>query len=59
ANARQELEELNGEYFTRKLRDKRFDGIVRKAIATGKPLSVADVERIAGRYIRPNAEASG
>ncbi|RDC59783.1 hypothetical protein HME9302_00978 [Alteripontixanthobacter maritimus] len=50
ANARQELEELNGEYFTRKLRDKRFDGIVRKAIATGKPLSVADVERIAGRY---------
>lgn len=49
-NARRELVELNGAYFERKLRDRRFDGIVRRAIADGKPLSQVDVERIAGRY---------
>lgn len=50
ANARRELETLDGNYFTRTLRDKRFDGIVRKAIAADKALSVADIDRIAGRY---------
>jgi hypothetical protein len=32
------------------LRDKRFDGIVRKAIADGKPLASADIDRITARY---------
>jgi hypothetical protein len=50
ANARQELTDLDAAYFTRKLRDRRFDGIVRKAIKDGKPLSQMDMDRIAGRY---------
>lgn len=50
ANARRELESLDGNYFTRTLRDKRFDGIVRKAIAADKALSAADIDRISGRY---------
>jgi len=38
------------EYFSRKRRDKRLDGIVRRAIAAGKPVSAADIEKITGRY---------
>lgn len=37
-------------YFTRTLRDKRFDGIVKRAMAAGKPVSAADIEKLAGRY---------
>jgi hypothetical protein len=50
ANARAQLANLDAAYFTRTLRDRRFDGIVRRAIADGKALSVADVDRIAARY---------
>ena len=50
ANARGELETLDAGYFSRTLRDRRFDGIVRKAIADGKSLAQADVDRIAARY---------
>lgn len=50
SNARRQLEELDSGYFTRELRDRRFDGIVRRAIADGKPLSQADIDRITGRY---------
>ena len=50
ANARAELSALDAGYFTRKLRDRRFDGIVRRAIADGKPLAQADIDRIAARY---------
>lgn len=50
ANAKRELAELDANYFTRELRDRRFDGIVRKAIRDGKPLSQADLDRIASRY---------
>ena len=49
-NARRQLEELDPDYFTRALRDKRFDRIVKKAIADGKPIAKADVDRITGRY---------
>lgn len=38
------------EYFSRARRDKRLDGIVRRAIAAGQPVSEADIERIVGRY---------
>jgi hypothetical protein len=48
--ARQQLETLDAGYFSRELRDKRFDGLVRRAIAEGKPLARADIERITGRY---------
>lgn len=49
-NARRELEQLDSGYFKRGLRDKRFDSIVRKSIRDGKPLSGADIDRIALRY---------
>ena len=49
-NVRSDLEGLSDNYFTRALRDKRFDSLVRKAIASGKPLSATDVERITNRY---------
>lgn len=48
--ARRELENLDSNYFTRKRRDARFDGLVRKAIKAGKPLSQADIDRVTGRY---------
>lgn len=54
ANARAQL--LSGdprtmaEYFTRTRRDARLDGIVRRAIQSGQPVSAADVDRITGRY---------
>jgi len=53
-NARQQL--LSGDpeqmrkYFARTRRDRRFDGIVRRALEAGKPVATADVEKIAGRY---------
>lgn len=37
-------------YFARTRRDRRFDGIVRRAIAAGQPVSEADIDRIVGRY---------
>lgn len=37
-NARRELEELNPAYFERKLRDKRFDRTIAKAIRDEKPI---------------------
>lgn len=37
-------------YFSRQARDRRFDRLVRRSIQEGKPLSQADIERIAGRY---------
>jgi hypothetical protein len=49
-NARNELANLDSGYFKRVLRDKRFDSLVRKAIASGKPLAQADIDRIAARY---------
>ncbi|RRV49579.1 hypothetical protein [Pseudomonas sp. p106] len=53
-NARQQL--LSGDpdemrkYFARTRRDRRFDGIVRRALEAGKPVAAADVDKIAGRY---------
>lgn len=37
-------------YFDRQRRDKRLDGIVKRAIVAGKPVSQADIDKIAGRY---------
>lgn len=44
------LEQLDPKYFNLKLRDKRFDSIVQKAIDSGKPLSQTDVERLVTSY---------
>jgi hypothetical protein len=49
-NARSELESLSADYFSRAARDKRFDSIVRKAIASGKPLTQAQIDKILARY---------
>lgn len=49
-NAEQDLRTLDVRYFTRAQRDKRFDALVRKAIAAGTPLPEADIRRIMGRY---------
>jgi len=48
--ARAELNDLDANYFTRKRRDKRFDGTVKRAILDNKPLAQADIARITGRY---------
>ena len=37
-------------YLQRKRRDRRFDGIVNRAIKAGAPVAQADVDKIAGRY---------
>lgn len=37
-------------YFDRTRRDKRFDGLVKRAMAKGEPISQGDIDRIAGRY---------
>lgn len=50
ANVRDDLSNLNNRYFSRKLRDRRFDGLVRRAIKDGKPLSQTDIDRITNRY---------
>lgn len=49
-NVRADLESLSPNYFSRSLRDKRFDGIVRRAIRDGRPLSQVDIDRITQRY---------
>jgi len=46
ANARTELESLDSSYFQRKLRDKRYDSTIRKAINEGKPLNQTQIARI-------------
>lgn len=49
-SARGELARLDDHYFTRTLRDKRLDPLVRRAIRDGKPLTSAEIDKIAGRY---------
>ena len=46
SSARGELQDLNPNYLTRKLRDRRFDRSVRKAIASGRPLTKANIDRM-------------
>jgi hypothetical protein len=44
-NAREELETLDARYLDRALRDQRFDGAVKRAIASGEPLAKADIDK--------------
>lgn len=62
-NARAALEsgdaaQMRG-YLDRKLRDKRFDGIVKRAIKAAKPVAAADVQRIIARYADRLLKARG
>lgn len=50
ANTREDLEDLSERYFTRKLRDKRFDRTVQKAIDTDTPLDADTINKLVGRY---------
>lgn len=50
SNTRRDLLALDDRYFSRELRDKRFDSVVRKAIASGEPLPRETVERLVTRY---------
>lgn len=49
-NAQDELRNLNRGYFSKSLRDKRYDATVGKAIKSGKPLPESVILRITGRY---------
>lgn len=49
-NARDDLSNLDERYFTRLRRDKRFDGIVRKAIAEKRPLTKETIDKLISRY---------
>lgn len=49
-NARTKLLNLDKSYFDMKLRDARFDSVVRKAIEEGKPLSQDTVDKLTDRY---------
>ena len=42
--------DLASDALQRKLRDKRFDGTVRRAIREGKPLTDEQIDRMVGRY---------
>ncbi len=50
ANAKRELAELDANYFSRELRDKRFDSTVRKAIDSGTPLTQEQIDKLSTRY---------
>lgn len=49
-NALDDLESLDDRYFTRKLRDRRYDAVVRAAQKSGRPLTKAQIAEISGRY---------
>jgi len=50
ANYRSLLTNLNATALTRALRDKRFDGTIRNAIAAGKPLTASQIDTMVARY---------
>lgn len=49
-NARRDLQNLDSRYFDRLARDKRFDSVVQKAIAEGRPLTADVIEKLVSRY---------
>ncbi len=49
-NYKRLLSEGDKEVFTRALRDKRFDSVVRRAIEEGKPLTRTQINRMVKRY---------
>ena len=59
-NARKELEELNPNYLTRQLRDKRLDGAFKKSIESGTPMPASQIDaavsRLQARTLRYRGE---
>lgn len=58
-SVRRKLLSLDPSYFDMKMRDKRFDSIVRKAIEAGKPLTDEQVTKLVGRYREIALKARG
>lgn len=60
-NARRELNELNPNYLTRELRDRRLDGAFKRAVKDGKPLTSKQIDtavsRLQARALRFRGEA--
>lgn len=50
ANYRRLLEENDSAVLDRRLRDKRFDGSVRRALREGQPLGRQQIDKMVGRY---------
>lgn len=50
ANAKRYLEQADSRYFSLTLRDKRFDSVVKKAMADKQPLSKAQIDRLVTSY---------
>lgn len=50
ANTRRDLNNLDANYFTRELRDKRFDRVVQRAIDDGRKLPADTIEKIVTAY---------
>jgi hypothetical protein len=50
ANTRRDLNNLDERYFTRELRDKRFDRIVARSIADGRKLPAETIDKIVTAY---------
>lgn len=50
SNAYDDLIDLNPRYFERRLRDKRFDSIIRESFRNGKPLPKGTRDKIISRY---------
>jgi len=50
ANYRLLLTNLNAQALSRALRDKRFDGTIRRAITNKKPLTITQIDNMVGRY---------
>jgi hypothetical protein len=48
--AREQLRNLDAEYFQKALRDKRFDRTIAKAIRDEKPLTETQIDQITNRY---------
>lgn len=49
-NARRDLETLNPNYLTRELRDRRLDGVFKRAMESGKPMSASQIDTAVTRY---------
>lgn len=58
-NVRQRLLTLDPGYFDMKLRDARFDAVVRAAIDSGKPLSQEVIDKLVDRYRARALQARG
>lgn len=49
-SVRNNLNDLNNDYFNKTLRDRRFDSLVKKAIETGQPLTKDTIDKLVNAY---------